>query len=126
MEHDKIRHLLIRMALSVVFIIFGLWEIINPQYWQGFVPGFVRSMVSNLHPLVQIHGAVLLIVGLMILLGFYMRIASIIAGLMLLEITVSLILESGFSDLFVRDLALLILAVALYFDSTRHLSINKY
>jgi len=125
MDYDRIRHLLMRMALSLVFIIFGLWEIISPQYWQGFVPNFVASMMPNLHPLVMFHGAILLFAGLAILLGFYMRIASAVAFIMLLEINLSLIIESGFSDLFVRDFALLFLAAAIFFDRTRHLVINK-
>ena len=125
MNAEGLRHIIMRVALSSVFIIFGVWEIINPQYWQGFVPAFVQSFISSLHPIVMLHGAVLLIAGLMILAGFYTRIGSAIAFLVLLEISVSLLFESGFSDLFVRDLALLLLSAAVFFDKARYLSLNK-
>ena len=37
-KNDKIRHILTRLALAQVLIIFGIWEIVQPVYWNSFVP----------------------------------------------------------------------------------------
>ena len=122
--HDQIRHILTRLALAMVFVIFGIWEIIQPSYWIAFVPPALSGIASASF-LVTLHGVLLLTVGAAILLGAYLRIASALAVLIMLEVMAGLWLESGFTDLMVRDLALLILAVALYFDDRRWLTITK-
>ncbi len=122
--NDQIRHILMRLAVAVVFVAFGIWEIVQPSYWTAFVPSALSGLASATL-LVNLHGMLLLLVGLAILFGAYLRFASALAVLIMLEVTVGLWLESGFTDLIVRDLALLIIAVALYFDDRRWLTITK-
>lgn len=99
------------LGLGTVFVIFGVWELINPIYWQAYVPGFLK----DLHPLllVQLHGGLMTLTGLGVNIDVFRKESSIIASLLMLEIVVSLILESGFSDILVRDIGLLFMAFAL-------------
>ena len=45
-KNDKIRHILTRLAVAQVLIIFGIWEIVQPVYWNSFVPTFVSSFMN--------------------------------------------------------------------------------
>lgn len=124
MENDQIRHILSRLALAVILVGFGLWEIIQPAYWTAFVPSFL-SGVAPAETLVFLHGIVLLVIGAAIFSGFYLRIASVLAALVMVEIIGVLLLESGFTDLIIRDVVVLLLALSLVFDETYYLRIRK-
>ena len=113
-----------RISLSIILIGFGFWEIVQPSYWISFVPAQLGLSGSAI-TLVTLHGVVLLIVGLAILLGFYLRIAAVFAVLIMIEIIAVLILESGFTDLIIRDIVVLLIALALFFDNTRWMVLNK-
>ncbi len=124
MNNNNARHIISRLALSVLFLGIGLWEIIQPQYWSTFIPKFLTSIASA-NALVGIHGVVLLIIGIAVLLGAYLRIAAILASLVMIEVIAAIILESGFSDLLIRDLSVLFLAISLIFDDTDYLRLRK-
>lgn len=125
MNKNQIRHLLTRIGISLVFIIFGIWEIMNPPYWAAFLPPFLGSFASPFL-LVTIHGAVMLILGIAILTGFYLRISAILAALMMLLIIVALFMLTGYDDLIARDSGLLFLALSIVFDETRYLTLTKH
>ncbi|MCL5429891.1 MAG: hypothetical protein M1504_00245 [Candidatus Marsarchaeota archaeon] len=123
MKRDEIRHILTRAALALLFISFGIWEILQPQYWVAFLPSFLNGLDPNL--LIMVHGTVLLLVGLAVMTGAYLRIASIIYALIMLEIVGDLIVTSGFSDLVIRDIVVLVFAIALYFDDTKYMRLTN-
>lgn len=110
-----VRHYLMVAAMAFIFITFGVWELINPQFWNSYVPSFLYAF--NLNTLVTIHGAVLTLAGLWLLSGKFRKYAAILSTLIMLEIVGSLVLESGFSPLLVRDATILIVSVALIFDA---------
>ena len=53
------------------------------------------------------------------------RVFSALAVLVMLEVIASLFILSGFTDVLVRDVAILLLAVSLFFDNARHYSLTK-
>ena len=133
MENSKIMHYILIFAAAFVMLSFGIWELINPGYWAGFVPSFLSPL--NILLLVRIHGAVLTILGLWFLSGKKIKLASIIGAIILLEIVVDskegdvsingedsynvyvtklivLAISRGFNP----DIAILLLIIALYFD----------
>lgn len=116
MRNEAIRHYLTVYAAAFIFIVFGLWEIINPVYWSGFVPSFISKVFSNVNLLVEIHGIVLTLLGICFVFEFKRKIASVLGTLIMLDIVFSLFLESGFSDLLVRDIIITILIVSIFFD----------
>ncbi len=113
MERDSIRRLLVTLGLAAVFIPIGVWEIVNPQFWVGFVPTFLTGIAT---PLVLVHGAVLTIIGIWALTQWKLRWAGVFATLIMLEITTSLLFESGFSSIWIRDVGILFLAASLMFE----------
>ncbi len=114
-DFPKIRHYLSVFAIAFVFLAFGIWEMADPQYWISFVPKFASQLV-NASTLDTLHGAVLAIIGVWLVSGWKQRIAAVFSSLIMLEIIIGLINLSGFSDLFVRDAALLLVSVSLFFD----------
>ena len=116
MENKTIAKYLRIFALAFIFIVFGLWEIFNPQYWAGFVPQFAASIFNALI-LVRIHGVVLSLTALWLVSGKKRKYAAILSSLIMLEIVISLLVSTGFSDLLVRDIVILILAISLIFEN---------
>lgn len=57
--------------------------------------------------------------------GFYLRIFSALAVLMLVLIIFSLMYLTGFIQIVIRDAAILLLACSIFFDDTRYLCITK-
>ena len=123
-KNDKIRHILTRLAVAQVLIIFGIWEIVQPVYWNSFVPAFVSSFM-NINLFVQLHGIFILILGVAILIGAYLRISATLAALTTLAVIVFLLISSGFSDIIVRDVVIVLAAASLVFDDVKYLRVTK-
>jgi uncharacterized membrane protein YphA (DoxX/SURF4 family) len=101
-----------RVLLGVVLGWFGYHELVQPVLWTGYVP--VLSAASSVAVLaVLAHGWVLLILAAALIAGIATRIAAAVAAVTLLEIVVSLTVTAGVSDLVLRDLGVLGLAICL-------------
>jgi uncharacterized membrane protein YphA (DoxX/SURF4 family) len=103
---------ILSLALGFVVIWFGINEIMHPASWTAFAPSFLGegSLVYNL---VIIHGFVLIISGISLILGFNRRFFALILSLMLLDIIITLIYNSGLEEIAVRDIGLFGMAIAL-------------
>lgn len=93
-----------------------MWEIINPGYWSGFVPKFLKDFI-DIFLAVQIHGVVLLVLGFGVLSGYQTKKIGIASTLIMTSIVFSLIFNFGFSDILVRDIVILLFASTLIFDN---------
>ncbi|MEM3839313.1 MAG: hypothetical protein QXF01_01905 [Candidatus Micrarchaeaceae archaeon] len=124
MNRSQARHLLTRISLAVVFVGIGIWEIAQPSYWGMFVPPFLAWLIAT-NLFVVIHGFALLAVGIAVLFGAYLRFSSAVAALIMLSIVVSLAYYFGFTDILIRDLAILFISLALFFDDTDYLRATK-
>lgn len=107
-----------RFGLAFCFLSIGIWEAVRPSYWFGYVPSAAMTAGFDLSLMVRLHGVFLCLIGAAVLTGFRLRLASGLATLMLLGITVSLAVESGFSEIFLRDVAILALAVAVFLHAS--------
>ena len=100
-----------RALLGLVLLWFGYHELVFPQLWTGYVP--VLAATSHLaEVLVLAHGWLLLVLAVAIIGGVAPRVAAAIASVLLLEIVISLAVTGGLSDLVLRDVGVLGLAVA--------------
>jgi uncharacterized membrane protein YphA (DoxX/SURF4 family) len=107
-----------RVLLGLVLAWFGYHELIRPGEWTGYVPVF--SPGSSLAiVLVLAHGWILLVLAAALVAGIAPRAAAAIAAVMLIEIVISLTATGGLSDLTLRDVGVLGLAVGLT-GCTRH------
>ena len=123
-KKDDVRHILTRLAVAQVLIIFGIWEMVQPVYWNSFVPSFVSSFM-NINLFVQLHGAFILILGVAILIGAYLRVSAALAVLTTLAVIIFLLISSGFSDIIIRDIVIVLAAASLIFDDNMYLRVTK-
>ncbi len=114
------RHIVMRAGLAFVLTWFGIHELQDPGQWAVFVPSFVADASPvGINLLVLLHGFLLTVAGASVGLGIACRPGAILAVGLLTEVILGLIVDSGVSDLMVRDAGLLALAAALALDPVR-------
>lgn len=119
MNRQQARHLLARASLAVAFIGIGLWEIVQPSYWLGYVPQFLNFLPADYVLLAE--GVVITSLGAAVLLGVYLKAVAGLSALMMLSVIASVIVSTGFTDIVIRDIALFLIAASLYFDDVAYL-----
>lgn len=101
-----------RALLGLVLAWFGYHELVQPGLWTGYVP--VASSGSDTAVLLVLaHGWVLLVVAVALIVGIVPRAAAAIAAVLLAEVVISLVISAGLSDLVIRDIGVLGLAICL-------------
>ena len=101
-----------RVLLGLVLAWFGYHELMTPQLWTGYVPGVAVTSQAAI-ALVLVHGWVLLMLAVAIIAGVALRLAAAVAALFLLQIVISLTISGGLTDLTLRDVGVLGLAICL-------------
>ncbi len=119
MNQKTLGLLLLRVGLGGVFLWFGIDKFIHPGIWVHYIPSWFPMLIP-VSIFVLLMGIVETLVGLMLLAGFYTRIAAVIAALMLIPIMMSL----GYNEIGVRDFGLFLLALGLSFLGAGELSID--
>jgi uncharacterized membrane protein YphA (DoxX/SURF4 family) len=111
------------ILLGLVLAWFGYHELVRPAPWTGYVP--VLNSSSDLAVFaVLVHGWILLVLAVALVAGIAPRIAAAIAAILLTEIVISLAVSNGLSDLVLRDIGVLGLAVCLTGCSRRRLVLS--
>lgn len=108
-----------RVLLGLVLAWFGYHELVQPSLWTGYVPVVSASSLAVL--LVLVHGWLLLVLAVAVIAGIAVRAVAAISVALLLEIVISLTMTSGLSDLILRDVGVLGLAVCLTAATTQRL-----
>ncbi len=98
-----------RLLLSLVLLWFGYHELVSPGLWTGYVP-ILAATSHGAQVLVLAHGWLLLVLAAALLAGVAPRLAALVASMLLLEIVISLSV-TGLSDLVLRDVGVLGLAL---------------
>ena len=104
-----------RLALAFCFLGFGIWEISAPKAWTSYLPAFLQ----NFHPivLIELHGIALTVAAIGVLSGYYKKFFTALSALLLLDICLGVFLQEGFTDIFIRDIALLLFTCGLVADA---------
>ena len=113
-----------RILLGLVLAWFGYHELIQPAQWTGYLPG-VHSASSFALILVLAHGWVLVVLAVALIAGIAYRLAAALAAILLLQIVVWLTISAGLSDLTLRDVGVLGLAVCLLGSSQQRLALTS-
>ncbi len=113
-----------RILLGLVLLWFGYHELVVPGLWTGYVP--IISQSSHLAQiLVLTHGWVLTILAVALIFGVAPRLASLLTVVLMIEIVITLVATAGLSDLVLRDIGVLGLALALLGRSHNRLVLTK-
>ena len=110
-----------RIFLAFVFLWFGVSEIVDPANWVSYMPAFFSSLGIDSNFLVQIHGALLVMVSFCFIFKFYLRFIGLVAIMVLLQVTFGLLLINRFeiNEIVVRDIGLLGLAIWIWLQSVQ-------
>lgn len=102
----------VRMSLALVFLWFGVNQLLYPQDFIGYLPGWTLHLPLGAYGVVYTNGVFEVIFGALLAIGLFTRLSALLLGIHLLGITISL----GYNDIAVRDfgLALSMLAVFLH------------
>ena len=102
---------------------FGYHELAQPSLWTGYVPVVPASSLAVL--LVLAHGWLLLMLAVAMIAGVAVRAVAAVTVALLLEIVFSLTVAGGLSDLILRDVGVLGLAVCLTASTRQRLVLSR-
>lgn len=64
--------LIIRIAVSITMIAFGLHQIVNPKSWSDYLPGRIKQSMTLSHDLfMRLHGVGNAGLGILFIIGFW-------------------------------------------------------
>ena len=109
MDFNRYAPVVLRGALVVLFLWFGLSQITNPGGWVSWIPTWALSIGLSGQTIVLLNGSFETILGIAIAVGFLTRWAALFLALHLLFIAY----EIGYNDIGVRDFALALCTFAL-------------
>lgn len=112
-----------RVLLGLVLAWFGYHELVQPSLWTGYVPVVPAGSLAVL--MVLAHGWLLLMLAVAMIAGIAVRALAAISAALLLEIVISLTVTSGLSDLILRDVGVLGLAVCLTAATRQRLVLSR-
>jgi len=129
---------IVRIAVSLVYLWFGINQLINPELFLGYVPQWLyphSPQMMHEHPLQFMHnipnfsvhtiimsnGVFETIFGIFLILGLFTRIAAFLLTLHLFGIAFSL----GYNDIAVRDFGLAVATLSLVFSGAGEFSLDS-
>jgi uncharacterized membrane protein YphA (DoxX/SURF4 family) len=113
-----------RVLLGLVLAWFGYHELVQPSLWTGYVP-VVSATSTAAVVLVLAHGWLLLVLAVAAIAGIATRVVAAVAAVLLLEIVISLWVTAGLSDLTLRDVGVLGLAIILTTPARQRLVLSR-
>ena len=127
---------IVRIALSIVFLWFGISQLIDPGSFLGYLPQWIYTPQQGMmgmmgqtqfaqapgfsYVLIMLNGLFEAIFGALLLVGFYARISAFLLAAHLFGISFSL----GYNDVAVRDFGLALATVSLIFSGAGELSLD--
>ena len=128
---------LVRIGLAIVFLWFGINQLLFPSTFMGYVPswaiqgggGMMGNMIHNMimvipHPatsLLYFNGIIEIMFGIMMLFGIYTRLSAVVLAIHLVIITISL----GYNDVAVRDFGLALATASIFLHGPDRLCLDK-
>lgn len=108
-----------RYGVGIVFFIFGISQIINPENWVAWLPSFSFNLGITGESLIYINGAFDFIVGALLLIGIWIRPVALVGAVHIAGIIVSL----GYNDIAIRDFGLLLVLISVFLNGSDKLCI---
>ena len=113
MNNQKLKELapvVLRWGLAIVLFWFAYHQITDAAQWARLIPGWTSSIFSNPETLVYINAVAEIILGILLLIGLWIRVAAVLVTLHLAQITFTVV--GGLSSpTGIRDFGLTIAAL---------------
>ncbi|HIH52213.1 hypothetical protein J4412_00645 [Candidatus Pacearchaeota archaeon] len=120
MNKKEIPKIFLRFGIGIVFLTFGIWQLINPTSWIGYVPGYVYGLGISILLIIILNGIFDLLIGISLISGIYLRFFSVFGIIRLLLIVFSL----GWNEITVRDIGFIIVLIAIYLNEKDEFCFN--
>jgi len=131
-KYSKYSSALVRIALSLVFLWFGINQVFDSNSFLGYLPQFALKTVQMMHSsmtfipqsailLIQLNGIFEVIFGILLLAGLFTRIASLLLSAHLFIIMLSL----SYNDVAVRDFGLMLCAFSIFLQGPDEWCIDR-
>jgi len=108
----KYSPVLLRIALSLVFLWFGINQLIFPNMFLGYIPSWItQNPIIPLEPgfIIMGNGIFEIVFGILLIAGLFTRLVSLFLGLHLIGIMLGL----GYNDIAVRDFGLMLATISI-------------
>jgi len=102
--------ILVRIAISLVVLWFGLNQIFNRELLIGYLPQFAYTLPIEPFTILFFSGIFEVVFGLLLIIGLFTRIASFLLALHILVIAFFL----GYNDVAIRDYGLALVTFAIF------------
>ena len=112
-EHSQV---LLRYALALLFLWFGLNQLFDPGAWVVWLPSWVERLPIEPLTFVIVNGSFEMVFGVFLALGLFTRLSALVLSLHLFGIAFSL----GYGDIAVRDFSLALATLAVAFHGSDH------
>lgn len=123
-SHKHYSTLIVRVGIAVVFLWFGIDKFFNVANWIGWIPNWMSVLIPiSLDSFMYTQGVIETIAGLLMLVGYQTRLASLISVLTLFGVEISLV-GTGQTELMLRDAGLLAASLSLFLTGSDCLSID--
>ncbi len=113
----------LRYAMALLFIWFGYAQLANSVAWTLFLPAWTASLPISAVLFVQMNGVMEIVFGMCMFVGFFTRLVSLLLGLHLMIIAVSVGKDIDVA-LGVRDAGLAAAAWAIAMNSADELTVD--
>ena len=112
----------LRIGISLVFLWFGSQQFLHTEMWTSYIPQWVvdKSPVGPL-TLVHINGAIEIIFGTALILGFFTRVSAFVLTLHMAHITTMV----GYDSIGVRDFGLTIATFSIFLNGVDSLTLDR-
>ena len=126
MKHEeiikKISPVVLRVAMALVFLWFGLNQVFDTDSWIFFLPEFLRNYVQEPAMLVFMNGIVEIFLGTFLLVGVYVRFSAFVLAINLSAIVIAV----GYNSVGVRDFGLAVATFAIALNGSDFFSFDEY
>jgi len=121
MLEKKHSSFVLRLGLGLVFLLLGINKMIKPEVWVGWIPLPLKPLLADANQFLFFNGLTEAILGLMLILGIYTKLASMVSAAFLFTI----LLFFGADDITSRDIGLLAMAITIMLLGPGELSVDE-
>ncbi|MEK6927400.1 MAG: DoxX family protein [Nanoarchaeota archaeon] len=111
----------LRISISLVFLWFGITQVISPTNWTSFLPNFILNFGWNPEIFIYLNAALEIILGIFLLIGLFVRFSAFILAIHLLFISFSL----GYNAVAIRDLGLTLATLSIFLTGPDEYCLDK-
>ena len=123
-EHKHYGTLIARTGIAAVFLWFGIDKFVHTLNWIGWVPAWMQAMIPmSMNSFMYIQGFAEAAIGIMLLIGYKVRLASLLAVLTLIGVEIAMI-GTGQAEMMLRDAGLLAASFSLLMTGSDCLSLD--